>query len=561
MAGQGPGGVHGSQALRFAVLVDDVRMPRWQVDVLRSLCASGVANLVAVVRRAPGAGPAARRHPLRFWAYYLLRIGLMRPACWRGEAAAPWLDRGEQLVESPVPDGGSWVRLSDSTLARLRGLRPDFILRFGFDLLRGAVLELPRFGVWSFHHGDPRGFRGRPPVFWETLRGAATVGVILQRLSPVLDGGAILREGHVRVRAWSLSATLQEQYTAGVAFPLAVCRQLAAGAPLPGLRLDAAQLGPVYRLPRNRDVLRLLARMAGAAIRQVWRGLFFQKAWTLGWADSWSLQAGMAVAWRWLPARGGRGFLADPFLVPGDPDGAVLCEWLNYRTGYGVIARLAGPQVAADAEPEIILAHPGRHHSYPFLVQDGGHLYCIPEVAESAETALIELSPDGRRVLGQRRIMPVAAVDPTLYRHAGRWWLFCTHEGPHSLSQLHLYFADELGGPWQPHPANPVVTDVRGARPAGGLFEHQGSLYRPGQDCSERYGGGIRIHRVDCLSTLEYRESASARLDPPGGAHAAHGVHTISVESGRAVIDGYSEVWSPLAGLNRLRNYWRRATS
>jgi transcriptional regulator GlxA family with amidase domain len=37
--------------------------------------------------------------------------------------------------------------------------------------------------------------------------------------------------------------------------------------------------------------------------------------------------------------------------------------------------------------------------------------------------------------------------------------------------ELSLFYAESPLGPWTPHPRNPVKSDVRGSRPAGGLFE------------------------------------------------------------------------------------------
>lgn len=46
-----------------------------------------------------------------------------------------------------------------------------------------------------------------------------------------------------------------------------------------------------------------------------------------------------------------------------------------------------------------------------------------------------------------------------------------------------LFFADSLTGEWTPHPTNSVVSDVRRSIPAGKLFEQEGKLMRPAQDC------------------------------------------------------------------------------
>ena len=64
------------------------------------------------------------------------------------------------------------------------------------------------------------------------------------------------------------------------------------------------------------------------------------------------------------------------------------------------------------------------------------------------------------------------------------------------LTDLHIWWSDDLFGQWRPHAANPVKIDARSARPAGTPFVHAGTLYRPAQDCSHTYGGAVAICRV-----------------------------------------------------------------
>ena len=30
----------------------------------------------------------------------------------------------------------------------------DIIMRFGFGIIRGDIINVPQFGIWSFHHDD-----------------------------------------------------------------------------------------------------------------------------------------------------------------------------------------------------------------------------------------------------------------------------------------------------------------------------------------------------------------------------------------------------------------------
>lgn len=68
----------------------------------------------------------------------------------------------------------------------------DVGVHFGIGILRGRVLEAPKWGVVGFHHGDIRDYRGGPPGFWEFVHGSSKTGVTVQRFTETLDGGEIL---------------------------------------------------------------------------------------------------------------------------------------------------------------------------------------------------------------------------------------------------------------------------------------------------------------------------------------------------------------------------------
>jgi len=121
-------------------------------------------------------------------------------------------------------------------------------------------------------------------------------------------------------------------------------------------------------------------------------------------------------------------------------------------------------------------------------------------------------------------IRDLALADPTLQQIAGRWWLFAT-AGPtivEQCSRLVIFHADSVTGPWSPHRFNPVKINRAHARPAGRLFEVGGFWYRPAQDCSKVYGGGIIINRVELVTEDAYVETPVARLSPPSAAKATH---------------------------------------
>ena len=90
-------------------------------------------------------------------------------------------------------------------------------------------------------------------------------------------------------------------------------------------------------------------------------------------------------------------------------------------------------------------------------------------------------------------------------------------------------------GPWSAHAANPVVSDPRQARPGGQLFEWNGRLCRPAQDCSDRYGRALTIFEIEELTTSQFRERAITRLEPE--TFDANRLHTLNSDRWLRVID------------------------
>jgi hypothetical protein len=159
-----------------------------------------------------------------------------------------------------------------------------------------------------------------------------------------------------------------------------------------------------------------------------------------------------------------------------------------------------------------------------------------------------------------RGLRPVCSIAPqrrlsdsTLFRHDDRYWIACADldVGPHdSLCLLH---ATRLEGPWQPHRLHPVRIDIRGARPAGAVFGIDGALFRPGQNCTATYGGGITVHRIDLLTPDDYRETAVASLQPDPGGPFPHGLHTLVSDGTRTWVDGKRFVFDWTSLWHKLR--------
>ncbi len=231
-------------------------------------------------------------------------------------------------------------------------------------------------------------------------------------------------------------------------------------------------------------------------------------------------------------------FWADPFAVEYRVRYFIFFEEMPYRTGKGHLMAMEVFDNAEPSEAQVVLEQP-YHLSYPFVFDWEGALYMIPETAESRTVELYRCEAFPRRWrLHEILLRDVDAVDTTLWREGNRWWMFVNiaEPGVDNTDELHLYWSSTPFGPWAAHPDNPVISDVRCARPAGPLFLRDRILFRPSQDCSLGYGHSVLINRVQVLSEDAYKETAVDRIAPRWRRDVQR-VHTVGGSKRLRVID------------------------
>ena len=525
--------------LRVGLLVEREWLSRWQRAVVDALVAGGDAEVVALIHASdPAAAPTSARASL--WRLYN-NVVVARRA--RAVRRAPSSVPASELTAlgAVVERRGKWSQhFSDADLVEIRALDLDVILRFGLGIIRGGILDAARFGVWSFHHDDERVVRGGPPSFWEVYEGHATVGVVLQRLTERLDGGVPLARATLRTVLHSYPRTRDRTLLGAAGLPARVAREIRQGTLDPDALAPSTSDAPLRHNPTNAQMLRFLGRQARRAVTARLRGVVRADVWAVGVAPPGRLVGEHLTVEpvEWLPERERPGYFADPFPAHRDGRLAVLVEEFDEATDRGTIS-------AFERTPDGWRLHPGVidtgvHASYPFLVEDDGELYCIPETWQARRVECwrcVEYPTRWERAAVLLDDVPV--VDPTVVAHGGRWWLFGTRKDAEPDAALHLWHAPALLGPWAAHPLNPVKIDVTSSRPAGTPFVGDGVLYRPAQDCSESYGAAVVCNRVSVLSEQDLAEEVVARVVVPPGRY-DRGMHTYAVALGVAhvAVDG-----------------------
>lgn len=218
---------------------------------------------------------------------------------------------------------------------------------------------------------------------------------------------------------------------------------------------------------------------------------------------------------RYLAPRPGT-FWADPFPLCHAGRHYILFEELPFDSLRGRLLAVEVSEHGPAGEPMPVLER-DYHLSYPQVFHWQGELYMVPETKAAKRVELLRCVDFPSRWEAERVLLDdVRAVDATLHQSDGSWWMFVNLalEGMDSADELHLYHADSLFGDWRPHPGNPLCADVRCARPAGPLFEADGSLFRPSQDGSTTYGAALWINRIERLDRMGFVERPFRRIAP-----------------------------------------------
>jgi hypothetical protein len=257
--------VEGSAAaapLRFGVLAAGLRIQHWQAAMLAAACAvPGVELALAVLDANPRPPGWQRKLALLapgtlLYQWHSRKDGPPRQLVLEDASA---LFAGAQVMHCRTERRGKWSNyFYPQDLQRIKALELDFLVRFGFNIIRGPVLGAARYGVWSCHFMDEQKYRGQPPCYWECYYGDSEAAAMLQRLTNRLDGGVKLKQVRIDVTRGSIRQNIDDLMAALVPTVAEVCRDIQAGQAAyldaPPVKTDA----PVLTTPDNAQMLRIM---------------------------------------------------------------------------------------------------------------------------------------------------------------------------------------------------------------------------------------------------------------------------------------------------------------
>jgi len=539
-----------SQRLRVGVLLDSLLMPHWAyhiIDELQRLNSIELVVIVSLNNKSPN-GHTRRQEQtpklLRLWRNMDMKFFYSRSAHYDALAPVRFTPvNGAIIVSQPVPMRDNTC--TAKTLADLRSMQLDILLDLSSTEPTRELQAIPRHGVLWF--GDEESLLA--DLFW-----------LLYENTPILRNSVNVSSSDTGTGTLAVCYSAADKYSLFRNLNQSCWRRWEPVQRwLNEVRSDDCQghcngmitlPGSSHETPGNYECARLLVKVLARLLHDKYVRMLDREHWFVAFRrirptnnaafenDSFTLLHPPS-----------KHFYADPFVIDKAGKTYIFFEDYSYASRKAIISFVTINGDGECSSPDVALEE-DYHLAYPCLLEINGQVYLLPETKNHRTIQLYRAVrfPD-KWELTNVLLENVQAADSTLLHHGGKFWVFTSGlntQDPwfNADSELFLFSADSLDGPWEPHPKNPIVTDVRKCRGAGQIQSWNGRLVRPAQDCSSVYGRAVVLNRIDLLSEYGYHESPIAIISPdwlPGnlGTHTFNRSQTYEVLDGRLLVSRF----------------------
>ena len=538
--------------LRVGLLLDSLTLSAWKFTAIQRLACSNDAELVLVViNRSLPTGGSAKRFYQKNSASWLYRVfnAIDEKIFLRTANALAQVDASSVFSQVPIIgmtpiDGNQGQYFSTSDVEKIKSYELDILVKLGFGELYGEILSVAKHGIWAYRWGDSRKIEDGLTGFWEVVRGWTETGAALQQLGDLYESNKTLFESWFSTYLYSPARNRNSVLWASASF---LPRQVRHLKRLSGEKYyqkinektnETVGTLETNRPPSNLMVLWIFIKLAFRNLSEFYRRSFYREQWKLLFDFGSEVEKDFYEFKKITPPKDC--FWADPHVVYEEPNYYIFIEEFLYRTRKGHISVIEMNKNGT-CKPPIRVLSEGCHLSFPFVFNWMGHYYMIPESSGKGTIDLYECTEFPDRWRKKITLMKnIRAVDTTLFYRNGKWWMFTGISEQAAAApqvELFLYHSDELfTDQWQSHPLNPIVSDVKRARAAGSIFEKDGKIFRPSQDCSKMYGYGFDLNEIVALSETEYSERIVSSVRPERG-NSIYAMHTYAYLGNLTVID------------------------
>lgn len=249
----------------------------------------------------------------------------------------------------------------------------------------------------------------------------------------------------------------------------------------------------------------------------------------------------------WLPVESRTHFYADPFILDSDDDMIkILFEDFSIDENYGNISIMTLDRNLNEVSRKVLL-DTGSHISFPFIFSENGKTMVFPEAARTGKVSCYEFDSSRETLRFVNDLVKIPLYDPAILKKDGKYWLFGSIFENRADYRLYIFYSDSLTGPYVPHPANPVRSGLDATRAAGNFINVDGIIYRPTQNCSNKYGESITVNRILKLDEHEFAEDFHMKISIDENNRQnnnIHTIHTLNFCNDLVVVDGMKWIFS-----------------
>ena len=401
----------------------------------------------------------------------------------------------------------------------------DLILNLTDIVTPKNLINSSKHGVWFLTHCDIDKINKRPFGIWEMLEKVPETVAVLRTLQKNTDLPKTIDKTSSCTDSLSYLRNVNDIYWQALSLIYTNIELLCTNEALFYKKIEShsfqfsnTNVSVTFQPPSNIKILKYGLSLYFKKIFQVVKSKFYIDQWALIFynnknnSDPYSLKDYMKI----LPPKDR--FWADPFLVKKDNTYYLFIEELIYKNKLGHLAVMTIDKDGNYSKPENILVK-DYHLSYPNVFEDNGDYYMIPETSGNNDIQLYKCTEFPLKWELEKVLMKeVVAVDTTIYKENDMYWMFTNIkkvEGGSKHVELFLFSSKELNSDkWQPHPLNPIVSDIKKSRPAGAIFKKNNKLFRPSQNCSNYYGYGLNISEITKLDQTNFEEQIVKAIEP-----------------------------------------------
>lgn len=534
--------------LRIAILIDENLIPAWAYKMLQNIQKNANNNIVLIVKNKSANKLINENENFLYKLYNKLDQQLFNfsPNAFELKNIDHLINVNTLEVNPIQTDFDDVFLEKDITL--IKNYKLDILIKLGFRKLSGEILKSTRFGVWQIVNGDTKTNGKGSQWFSDVFEKKTETCVQLQILRENADKGIVLYNSFSSIHNTSPNFTKNTVYWKAASFiptKLAQIQELGEDLFFKNIPIRYAyptiNSNKINKIPSKKELLKFGINLTFKKIKNKLNDVFYFEQWMLlFFINSTKIRPTSFNQFaKMLPPKDR--IWADPFFLKRDDNYYIFIEEMIYAENKGYISVITMDTKGNYTAPVKVLERP-YHLSYPFLIEDNGNLYMIPETRDNNTIELYKCTNFPLKwELEKILIKDITAVDTTILVKDNKYWLFTNvvkNEGASDADELFLYFSNSLvSDNWKPHPLNPIVSDVKKSRGAGAFYFNNTNIYRPAQNCAKYYGHGITINQITELSELNYSEKVVETIFPNWDKNLV-GTHTINSADNLTVIDG-----------------------